>query len=91
MHEEEYHMMDYHMVDWAVNLFGSFWWSFMVLGWLFVIITSIIIAFYIHKDATSKRIVNSEIWLIIGLFLNVIGLLLYLLVRGNYGENEGRR
>ncbi|MFW9971361.1 MAG: hypothetical protein ACFFDF_14300 [Candidatus Odinarchaeota archaeon] len=75
---------DYHMMDWWFNLFGPYSWLFMVLGMGIYIALSILIAYYVHKDAIRRGIANSEVWLIIALIFNVLGLLLYLLVRGNY-------
>jgi Na+-driven multidrug efflux pump len=80
----------FHMMDWWFNLFGPFWWIFMILGWAIFIGSSIIIAYYVHKDALKRGIDNPEIWLIICLIFNIIGLLIYLLVRSNYNMVEQR-
>ncbi|MFX1406119.1 MAG: hypothetical protein ACFFBW_04130 [Promethearchaeota archaeon] len=77
---------DFHVMDWWFNLFGPYSWLIMALGMGFYIALSIIIAYYVHKDAIRRGIVNSEVWLIIALIFNVLGLLLYLLVRGNYSK-----
>ncbi len=82
-------ILDYdhdHMMDWMFNIFGPFWWIFMLFGFFIYIGISIVMAYYVHKDALRLRIHNSEIWLIIVLIFNIIGLLVYLLVRGNYRE-----
>jgi Na+-driven multidrug efflux pump len=76
----------FHMMDFWFNLFGPFWWIFMILGWIIFIGSSILIAYYVHKDALKRGIDNAEIWLIISLVFNVIGLLIYLLVRSNYKD-----
>ena len=75
---------DYHMMDWWISFFGPYWWIFMAIGGIIFIITSIIIAYYIHRDAIRLGIHNSEFWLVIGLLFNIIGLIIYLLVRNNY-------
>ncbi|MFO8017854.1 MAG: hypothetical protein R6U96_04410 [Promethearchaeia archaeon] len=80
----------YHMMDWWFDVFGPYWWIFMVLGWAIIIATSIIIAYYVHKDALKRGIDNAEMWLIITLIFNVVGLLVYLLVRKNYKINQSR-
>ncbi len=77
---------EYHMMDWWFNIFGPFSWLIMALGMGIYIALSIVIAYYVHKDATRRGIVNSEVWLIITLIFNLLGLLLYLLVRGNYDK-----
>jgi hypothetical protein len=59
----------------------------MLVGGTILFVTSLFIAKYMHKDAIKRDIKNSEFWLLIGFFLNVIGLLLYVFVRKNY---EGR-
>ncbi|MFX0175208.1 MAG: hypothetical protein ACFE85_03145 [Candidatus Hodarchaeota archaeon] len=79
---------DFHMMDWLISIFGPYSWLIMVLGMGGYIITSVIIAYYVHKDAVRRGIVNSEIWLIMSLIFNVLGLLLYLLVRGNYQQSQ---
>ncbi len=82
MHEEGYHMM-----DWWSAFFGPWSWIFMVLWWVIYFSISITIAYYVHKDAIRRGIANSEVWLLIALIFNVIGLLLYFLVRGNYSDS----
>jgi len=64
-----------------------FAWVFMLIGGIIVLITSVLIANYMHKDAI-KRGINAEFWLVFGLFLNVFGLILYLIVRNNYNQER---
>jgi Na+-driven multidrug efflux pump len=78
----------FHMMDWWYNLFGPFWWIFMALGMIIYIVTGIIIGYKVHKDAIRRNIANSEVWLIIALIFNVVGLFLYLLVRSNYIQDR---
>jgi Trk-type K+ transport system membrane component len=66
------------------GLLGPFVWVFMAIGGLVYVVLSLLIAKYMHKDAIKRGIRNSEFWLIIGLLLNLFGLLLYCLVRNNY-------
>ena len=68
------------------NLFGPFLWIFMALGAIAFFILSLVIAKYLHKDAIRRSIKNSEFWLLMGLLFNVLGLLVYVLVRNNYNE-----
>jgi Kef-type K+ transport system membrane component KefB len=68
------------------NLFGPFLWIFMALGTFAFLIISLLIAKYLHKDAIRRGIKNSEFWLLMGLIFNVLGLLVYILVRNNYNE-----
>ena len=65
-----------------------FAWVFMLIGGIVILVSSILIANYMHKDAIKRAIKNSEFWLIIGFFLNVFGLLLYIFVRKNYEERK---
>lgn len=76
------------MMDWWFNIFGPFSWLFMFLGMGIYIVVSILIAYYVHKDAVRRGIVNSEVWLIIALIFNIVGLLIYLIVRGNYRKSS---
>jgi Trk-type K+ transport system membrane component len=65
---------------------GPLHWVFMLVGGIIYFVVSLLIARYMHKDAIKRGIKNSEIWLLIGFFLNLIGLVLYLFVRKNYNE-----
>ncbi|MFX1593950.1 MAG: PLDc N-terminal domain-containing protein [Promethearchaeota archaeon] len=87
---DTFHDGDFHMMDWLFSTFGPYSWLIMVLGISLYIIFSVTIAYYVHKDAIRRGIVNSEVWLIVVLIFNVIGLLLYLLVRGNYTKNQSK-
>ena len=64
-------------------------WIFMLLGGVALVIllvVNLLIANYMHKDAIKRGIKNSEFWLLIGFFLGLLGLLLYVFVRKNYEE-----
>ncbi|MHA1471483.1 MAG: hypothetical protein ACTSQW_00130 [Promethearchaeota archaeon] len=66
--------------------FSPFHWIYMLVGGLVLIVVNLLIAKYMHKDAIKRDIKNSEFWLVMGFFLSVIGLLLYVFVRKNYEE-----
>jgi len=68
--------------------FSPFHWIYMLVGGLVLIVVNLLIAKYMHKDAIKRDIKNSEFWLIMGFFLSVIGLLLYIFVRKNYEERK---
>ena len=53
-----------------------------------VLILSVIIAFWIYKDAHRRSDPKEMLWAILGLFLNVIGLVYYLYVvrKGDQGR-----
>jgi len=59
----------------------------MLIGGIAVLVIGVLIANYMHKDAI-KRGINAEFWLVFGLFLNVFGLILYLIVRNNYNQER---
>jgi len=67
---------------------SPFHWIYMLVGGIILFVTSLFIARYMHKDALKRGIKNSEFWLLIGFFLNVIGLLLYVFVRKNYTDRN---
>ncbi len=67
---------------------SPFHWIYMLVGGIILIVVNLLIARYMHKDAIKRGIKNSEFWLIMGLFLSVIGLLLYIFVRKNYEERK---
>ena len=66
--------------------FSPYHWIYMLVGGIVLLVVNLLIAKYMHKDAIKRDIKNSEFWLIIGFFLSVIGLLLYVFVRKNYEE-----
>ncbi len=65
-----------------------FAWVFMLIGGIVILVSSILIANYMHKDAI-KRGINAEFWLVFGLFFSIFGLMLYCIVRNNY--TQGRK
>jgi len=77
---------NYHMMDWWFNIFGPYGWIFMIVGMVTYIGLSILITYYLHKDAIRRGIKNSEVWLLLGLILNLLGLVMYLLVRNSYNQ-----
>jgi len=77
---------EHHMTDWWFNVFGLYGWIFMIVGTVTYIGLSVLIAYYLHKDALRRGIKNSEVWLLIGLILNLLGLVIYLLVRNSYNQ-----
>ena len=68
--------------------FSPFHWIYMLVGGIVLIVVNLLIAKYMHKDAIKRDIKNSEFWLVMGFFLSVIGLLLYVFVRKNYEERK---
>jgi thiol:disulfide interchange protein len=46
---------------------------------------SAIIAWWIHRDATRSGNPNAVLWAVLGFFLNVVGLIIYLIVRPKGG------
>ncbi len=67
---------------------SPFHWIYMLVGGIVLIVVNLLIAKYMHKDAIKRDIKNSEFWLVMGFFLSVIGLLLYVFVRKNYEERK---
>jgi len=81
---------EYHMMDWWYDVFGPTWWIFMVIWWILFLSVAVIMAYYVHRDAVRRKIPNPEIWLLIVLIFNVLGLIIYLLVRENYREERSK-
>lgn len=67
---------------------SPFHWIYMLVGGVVLLVLSLLIAKYMHKDAIKRGIKNSEFWLVMGFFFNVVGLLLYIFVRKNYEERK---
>ncbi len=77
------------MHNWWDGMMG--WWGDPLMGaWMMGIgiavflITSILFARYVYRDATRRRLTNADIWALVTFFLNLFGLILYLLLRGGY-------
>ncbi len=77
------------MHDWWDNMMG--WWGdpwmglwMMGIGIAIWLITSILFARYVYRDATQRRLTNADIWALVTFFLNLFGLILYFLLRGGY-------
>lgn len=69
-------------------LLGPWLYVLMALGAVAYLAIALLIARYMHKDAIKRGIKSSEIWLLLGFFLSVIGLLLYVVVRKNYDTDR---
>ncbi len=61
----------------------------MVIGVAILVITSILIARYVYRDATRRHLTNADIWAVVTFFLNLFGLILYFLLRGGYPSPVG--
>ncbi|MHA1719956.1 MAG: hypothetical protein ACTSWX_06410 [Promethearchaeota archaeon] len=79
---------DYHMMNWWFDTFGSFGWILMISSLIIYFGIGILFAYYIHKDAIRKGSNNPEIWLLIVIILNIVGVILYFIVRNNYSITE---
>ena len=67
--------------------FGPFGWFFMLIGGIIYLVIKVLIANYLHKDAI-KRGIKAEFWLVFGLFFNIFGLILHLIVRKKYNQER---
>ena len=63
-------------------------YGLMALAAAIYLVVVLLIAKYMHKDAIKRGIKYSEFWLVMGFFLSVLGLLLYVVVRKNYDEKR---
>jgi len=61
---------------------------FMILGGIIMIGSSLYISHIMHKDAIRRNIPYPELWLFVGLILNVFGLIIYRINRGNYQQER---
>jgi hypothetical protein len=73
-----------YMMNWMLDTLGPFWWVWMaaMMGTYFSI--SIFLAYRVHRDAVRRGIRTPEFWMVFALLLNVVGYLLYILIRKNY-------
>jgi len=77
-----------HYVVMRDALGAPLFYALMALGAVAYLVVALLIAKYMHKDAIKRGIKNSEIWLLLGFFLSVLGLILYVVVRKNYEERS---
>ncbi len=80
------------MMDWNDMMSSSGWTWFtpmiMMGGMLIFLFLSIIFTYIIHQDAIKRGIPNAEIWVLIGLIFNIVGVIVYFICRGNYPERK---
>ncbi len=77
------------MHDWWDDMmsWGSYPWMgawMMGIGVAVFLITSILFARYVYRDASRRHLTNADIWAVVTFFLNIVGLILYFLLRGGY-------
>ncbi len=75
------------MMGWALSIFGPAWWVIMPAGMVTYFAISVYLAYRVHKDVVQRGIPSPEFWMVFVLLLNVVGYLLYLLVRKNYASS----
>ncbi len=63
---------------------GTFEWFFILILWVSLTFSCIIIGFYVYFDTKKLKIKDAEIFIIIGLLLNILGLIFYLTLRESY-------
>lgn len=71
-------------------LWGGWCAGAFCLLWLVPTIIWIVIAIWMYKDA-KKRDENAVLWLIVGLFLGIIGLIIWFVVRPDMAEVEQKK
>ncbi|WP_371806410.1 hypothetical protein [Candidatus Lokiarchaeum ossiferum] len=79
---------DYHMMEGWFNTFGNLAWMMMIIGGILYFGLVVIFAYFIHKDAIIRGSKNPELWILLLIFLNIIGVLIYLVVRNNYSLSQ---
>lgn len=68
--------------------------EFMALGMLVmlffaaVLVVVILVAVWVYRDA-EERDMNGVLWLIVVILTNIIGLIIYLIVRADHPKTEG--
>ncbi len=78
------------MRDWGEQsiMFEMNMWVLIIIGGIFVLLISLWILTYVYKDAVKRDIPNPVVWLLIVLMFNILGLFLYLILRGSYSSNS---
>ena len=57
----------------------------MLLIPILVLVASILIGLWMYRDAQKHNDPNAVVWLIIGILFNIVGLIVYIVVRKNQG------
>ncbi|MHA1733054.1 MAG: PLD nuclease N-terminal domain-containing protein [Promethearchaeota archaeon] len=82
-HEEG---QDWMAGDWMMHDSGLLWpniyWMFIGMGLL--VLVTVLVAVYVHADAQRREVPNPGVWVLIVLLFNIVGLVVYLLVRRSY-------
>lgn len=60
-----------------------------VLGAFLYIVILVLMANFVHKDAIQRNARSPEVWVLITLLFSVLGLVIYLICRGNYNPLKG--
>lgn len=69
--------------------------GFMALGilamlfFVAVLVVVILVAVWVYRDA-EERDMNGALWLIVVILTNIIGLIIYLVVRGDHPKKEAK-
>jgi hypothetical protein len=59
----------------------------MLLIPILVLVASILIGLWMYRDAQKRNDPNAVVWLIIGILFNIVGIIIYIVVRKN--QNAG--
>ncbi|MFW9948594.1 MAG: hypothetical protein ACFFKA_00540 [Candidatus Thorarchaeota archaeon] len=63
---------------------GTFEWFFILILWAGLAFSSIVFMIHVYHDSQKKKIKDAEIFILIVLLLNMLGLVFYLVLRGSY-------
>lgn len=66
---------------------GTYEWFFILLIGVSWTLSSIVFSYYVYLDSRKKRIKDREIFIMIVLLLNIIGLIFYLALRRVYPKS----
>ncbi|MHA1888080.1 MAG: PLDc N-terminal domain-containing protein [Promethearchaeota archaeon] len=76
-----------HMMDWWFDIFGIDAGLYMFLGMILMLSLGLIFAVFIYRDAIKRPHMNAELWMIIIILFNIVGIILYFLVRDTPSTN----
>ncbi len=83
------------MHDWMNNMMmggGSMMMGggfiMMIIPIAVLLISSILFSRFVYHDATHRHFSNADVWGFVAFFLNILGLILYILLRGGYTIQE---
>ncbi len=73
--------MIFNFEDSDINTVAIGWASFIGVFLVIFYLTGLVLAYWVYKDATKRKMDYTKSWFLIVLLTSIVGFLLYLLIR----------